>query len=479
MKKIIIDVQKNNLNIITFEGINIHNSVIETTAHIHKKTNIYKGIVTSIKYNIESAFVDYGTNKCGLIPISELLQKHILPTQTTEQDNNQNIILAQIVKEEKNNKGVTLTTNISLVGYHLILLPKSIYKIGISKKISNDNRKQLRETTKNLNIPTPMGIIVRTNASKASPIELALDLNILIEQWLQIKQLFVFKKAPSILYQESNKIVQTIRDNVKVDICDIIINNKKLFKLALHYTKNLQENLTQKLTYFTPASILFKKFKLTEQQPASTVAVKLPSGGTVFIEKTEALVAIDVNSAKMLSKKNADSTALKTNLEATDEIARQLKLRNLSGLIVIDYIDMKNKKHNDLVTTRMLEATSYDTSKIKIGKISDFGLLELSRQQTGNVEKKIQQKKTKKLNTKILYNTWKKLRNKNNLQHTLIFIAPFTSEICFKQIKAHTQYIEYKKQKQILLVPKDTKENFYLSSSVKLKMNKNLYVNNL
>lgn len=471
MKKIIIDVEKTNLKIVTFEEKDIHNYCVETCSYAHKKTNIYKGKIINIKHNVEAAFIDYGAQKCGFLPLNEVIQKKTIHNETPCTTD----IITQLIKEEKDNKGASLTSNISLPGYYLILLPVNKNKIGISKKITETQRGNLRAMVKKLNIPNEMGIIVRTTTRVVEAVDLVLDLELLLNQWETIIENAETKKSPYLLYQESNKIIQVIRDNIKTDIDEIIINNKKIYKLTYHYIKNMHIDLVDKIKLHTTHNTTLKKFKLYDQIKAFTnKIITLPSGGLIVIEKTEALVSIDVNSAKNIIKSNANETALKVNLEATDEIARQLRIRNLCGLIVIDYIDMLDDESNEIIEKRMLKSIAYDTAKIKIGKISNFGLMVLSRQQIGkqNVKRYYMQKN--KVISSFLETIHRQVRSDKYKLRTSFY----GSRIYIKMLLDCVKTIEASTKNQIIHIPKkllDGSETNYNITTINIKIQK-LYV---
>ena len=449
MKKIIIDTEKTKLKIITFEEKDIHNYCVETCSYAHKKTNMYKGKIINIKHNVEAAFIDYGAQKCGFLPLNEVIQKKTICVDTTYA----NDIIVQLLKEEKDNKGATLTCNVSLLGYYLILLPVNKNKIGISKKILEPQRENLRNIIKNLNIPNEMGVIVRTTTRLVTTTDLVLDLELLLNQWETIIKNSKLKKSPYLLYQESNKIIQIIRDNTKTDIDTIIINNKKIYKLSYHYIKNIHIDLINKIKLHTSNNNIIKKFKLCDQIKSSVgKIVTLPTGGLIVIEKTEALISIDVNSAKNITKSNADETALKVNLEATDEIARQLKIRNLCGLIVIDYIDMLSDVNKEIVEKRMLKSIAYDTAKIKIGKISNFGLLVLSRQQIGKQKIKKYHTQKNKVTDSLLETLYEQIKyvKSNTIKLKLSF---YRSHVHIKILRNCMKTIEINTKNQIIYIP--------------------------
>ncbi|MCR3755117.1 MAG: ribonuclease E [Candidatus Westeberhardia cardiocondylae] len=399
MKKILINVnKKKEFRIAFIDGKKLYDLNIEKFNHKHKKSNIYKGIITRIEQSLEAVFVNYGVNKNGFLPFKEISNEYIsLEDYLYNKKNIKNIlykgqeIIVQINKEETGNKGALLTTFISLAGSYIVLMPNNPNAGGISKKITKNERTTLKETLSYLKIPAGMSVIIRTASLGKSITELQSDLYFRLKNWEIIKKLSINCKAPSLIHKESNIIVRIFRDNLNNDISEILIDNIKILNLAKKYIIFLgRSDFSNKIKFYNGEMSIFQYYQI-ESQIASIFQrkVKLPSGSYIVIDTTEALTAIDINSAKSTKGLDIEETALKTNLEAVNEIARQIRLRNLSGLIVIDFIDMSIIKHTRKVENYFREAIKQDRAKIKIGKISNFGLLELSRQRINSSLKEI------------------------------------------------------------------------------------------
>lgn len=454
MKKILINIYKDTLHLIIFKNKHIYNHLTEAINYSHKKTNIYLGKIISIKHSFEAVFVDYGTSKYGFLPLSEMIKNRIENKKKNNKNNYLDEQLIQIIKEEKGLKGVNLTNNISLIGYFIILLPYTKNIIGISKKIIEKKRQKLRILLKKINIPANSSIILRTTTHKATLVDISLDLSILLEQWDYILNNIHKHNAPSLVYHESNKIIQTLRDTLKNNISEILVSNTKIFKLTKHYIKYIQLTLDIKLKFLKTNENVFKKF-YTQTFLKNTLKfnIILPSGGTLIIDKTEALIAIDINSAKTKCI-DSENTALKTNKEAIDEIAKQCRIKNLNGLIVIDLIDMP-KKYNNFIEKRLLNAVKDDKAKIKIGKISTFFLLEITRQRVGtNTKKNLYQKN---LSTNVIAIIKKYLKNKvpkTQKNINIVTKIPFVIfPLLFSNIIKLITNIEKSIRKQILIYP--------------------------
>jgi len=356
-----------------------------------KKSDIYKGIITSIEPSLGAVFVNYGSERHGFLPLKEISPEYFM---NHEQDHleltqiNINSILkvgqevvVQVDKEERGNKGAALTTFISLAGAYLVLMPNSPDAGGISRRIDGEDRDQLRESIAQLEIPEGMGVIVRTAGVNKNKDELQWDLNILLRYWEAIKKAAVARAAPYLIHQEGDVIIRAIRDYLRQDVNEIIIDEQNAYEKAKQHIEQVRPDFMDRLKLYADPVPLFSRFQVEQQiEAAYQHEVRLPSGGAIVIDQTEALVSIDVNSSRATKGRSIEETALNTNLEAADEIARQLRIRDTGGLIVIDFIDMTPVRNQREVENRLREALSVDRARVQTGRISRFGLLEMSRQ---------------------------------------------------------------------------------------------------
>ncbi|GGI85680.1 Rne/Rng family ribonuclease [Legionella impletisoli] len=363
---------------------------IECPSEVKKKGNIYKAIVTRREPSLDAVFVEYGSKRQGFLPLKEIspeyLSKHPdefgdeRPPITTLIREGQEL-LVQVDKEERGNKGAALTTYITLAGCYLVLMPNSPRSGGISRRIEGDDRNELKETLNALDIDDSMGVIIRTAGVGKSHEELQADLDMLRNQWQAIKNAYHTQLAPCLIHQEGDVIIRSIRDNLRKSISEIIIDDQISFVKAKQYIEQVKPDFIHNLKLYKSTIPLFNFYQIESQiETAYQREVLLPSGGALVIDRTEALVSIDINSAKATSGSDIETTAFNTNLEAADEIARQLRLRDLGGLVVIDFIDMSSSKHQREVEKRLQEALKADRARIQVGRISRFGLLEMSRQ---------------------------------------------------------------------------------------------------
>jgi ribonuclease E len=361
---------------------------IEGPSESKKKGNIYKGTVTRIEPSLDAVFVDYGSKRQGFLPLKEIAPEYFLkPVDNTEKININQIIrdgqelLIQIDKEERGNKGAAITTFITLAGCYLVLMPNSPSSGGISRRIEGEDRDELKETLNSLNLQEDMGIIIRTAGVGKSIDELQIDLDMLVNQWHAIKNAYQNQLPPCLIHQEGDVITRSIRDNLRKAISEIIIDEQIAYIKAKQYIEQVKPDFLPNLKLYRSNIPLFNLYQVESQiETAYQRQVMLPSGGALVIDRTEALVSIDINSAKATSGADIEATALSTNMEAAEEIARQLRLRDLGGLIVIDFIDMASTKNQRDVENRLREALKSDRARIQVGRISRFGLLEMSRQ---------------------------------------------------------------------------------------------------
>lgn len=390
MKRMLINAtQQEELRVALVDGQRLYDLDIENTGHESKKSNIYKGIISRIEPSLEAAFVEYGSEKHGFLPIKEITQDYFPKNHITQgRPNIKDIlkegqeIIIQIDKEERGNKGAALTTFISLAGSYLVLMPNNPKAGGISRRINADDRAELKEIFPFLKIPKKMGLIIRTAGVGKSIDILQQDLNDRLKHWEAIKKYAKNKNAPFLIHQESNVIVRAFRDYLRPDISEILIDDIKIFKIACNYIESIGRNdFYNKIKYYNGDIPLFTHYQIESQiESAFQRKVRLPSGGVLVIDTTEALTAIDINSSRSTRGIGIKETAFNTNLEAVNEIARQLRLRDLGGLIVVDFIDMTPTRHQREIENRLREAVRQDRAKIQITRISKFGLLEMSRQ---------------------------------------------------------------------------------------------------
>ncbi|CAK8739039.1 Ribonuclease E [Sodalis praecaptivus] len=354
-----------------------------------KKANIYKGKITRIEPSLEAAFVDYGAERHGFLPLKEISREYFPPQYSSHgRPNIKDVlregqeVIVQVDKEERGNKGAALTTFISLAGSYLVLMPNNPRAGGISRRIEGDDRTELKEALSSLELPDGMGLIVRTAGVGKSADALQWDLAFRLKHWQAIKKAAEGRPAPFLIHQESNVIVRAFRDYLRPDIGEILIDNPKVLDLAKEHIASLgRPDFTSKIKLYSGEIPLFSHYQIESQiESAFQREVRLPSGGSIVIDTTEALTAIDINSARSTRGGDIEETAFNTNLEAADEIARQLRLRDLGGLIVIDFIDMTPVRHQREVENCLRESVRQDRARIQIGRISRFGLLELSRQ---------------------------------------------------------------------------------------------------
>ncbi|UTM56416.1 ribonuclease E [Photobacterium sp. CCB-ST2H9] len=389
MKRMLINAtQKEELRVALVDGQKLFDLDIESPGHESKKANIYKGRITRIEPSLEAAFVDYGAERHGFLPLKEIARDYFPASYTYQGRPNIKEVLkegqeviVQVDKEERGNKGAALTTFISLAGSYLVLMPNNPRAGGISRRIEGEERTQLKAALSTLQLPDGMGLIVRTAGVGKSAEELEWDLNVLLNHWNAVKEAADSHPAPFLIHQESNVIARAIRDYLRRDIGEILIDSPKIFERARDHIKLVRPDFEPKVKPYDGEVPLFSHYQIESQiESAFQREVRLPSGGSIVIDPTEALTSIDINSARATKGGDIEETALQTNLEAADEIARQLRLRDLGGLVVIDFIDMTPVRHQREVENRLREAVRMDRARVQIGRISRFGLLEMSRQ---------------------------------------------------------------------------------------------------
>ncbi|NNL04842.1 MAG: Rne/Rng family ribonuclease [Xanthomonadales bacterium] len=390
MKRMLINAtQPEELRVAVADGQLLIDLDIEVPSQEQKKSNVYKGKITRIEPSLEACFVDFGSTRHGFLPFKEICpeayanpprKKEGRPSIKEVMKEGQEVIV-QVEKEERGNKGAALTTYLSLAGRYLVLMPTNPKAGGVSRRISGEDRAELREQLQQVIAPDNVGIIVRTAGVGREADELQWDLDYLLQLWGAIEKAAAEKSAPFLIYQESNLFIRALRDHLRNDIGEILIDNPAVFKNAQEFMQQVMPHNMRKLKIYDDPVPLFNRFQIESQiESAFARTVHLPAGGALVIDHTEAMLAIDINSARATKGADIEETAFKTNLEAADEIARQLRLRDLGGLIVIDFIDMNDRKHQRAVEERLRHALQIDKARVQTGRISRFGLLEMSRQ---------------------------------------------------------------------------------------------------
>lgn len=387
MKRMLFNAtQPEELRVAIVNGQTLIDLDIESVSKEQRKSNIYKAVITRIEPSLEAVFVDYGCDRHGFLPFKEIAPSCFAESSTPNariQDLLQEgqELIVQVDKDERGNKGAALTTYISLAGRYLVLIPNNSSSGGVSRRITGEERNDLREIIAKLEIPTGMSIIARTAGIGRSGEELQWDLNYLTQLWYAIEEAAKNQDGVFLIYQESSLVIRAIRDYFSQEISEILIDGRDIYEQASQFMAHVMPANVDRLKFYHDDVPLFSRFQIEHQiETAYSRQVSLPSGGAIVIDHTEALVSVDVNSARAIRGLDIEHTALNTNLEAADEIARQLRLRDLGGLIVIDFIDMDVQRNQREVEARLHEALRQDRARIQVGKISRFGLLELSRQ---------------------------------------------------------------------------------------------------
>ncbi len=387
MKRMLINAtQPEELRVALVDGQRLYDLDIESGAREQKKANIYKGRITRIEPSLEAAFVDFGSERHGFLPLKEISREYFKKAPEGRVNIKDVLsegqeVIVQVEKEERGNKGAALTTFISLAGRYLVLMPNNPRAGGISRRIEGEERNELREALNGLVAPADMGLIVRTAGLGRSSEEMQWDLDYLLQLWTAIKEASLDRSAPFLIYQESNVIIRAIRDYLRQDIGEVLIDSVEAQDEALTFIRQVMPQYASKIKLYEDSVPLFNRFQIESQiETAFQRVVELPSGGSIVIDPTEALVSIDINSARATKGSDIEETALQTNLEAAEEIARQLRLRDIGGLIVIDFIDMTPAKNQRAVEEKVRECLEADRARVQVGRISRFGLLEMSRQ---------------------------------------------------------------------------------------------------
>ncbi|WP_301883432.1 Rne/Rng family ribonuclease [Neisseria uirgultaei] len=387
MKRMLFNAtQAEELRVAIVDGQNLLDLDIETLGKEQRKGNIYKGIITRIEPSLEACFVDYGTDRHGFLPFKEVSRSYFLGyeggrarIQDVLKEGME--VIVQVEKDERGNKGAALTTFISLAGRYLVLMPNNPRGGGVSRRIEGEERQELKAAMAELDIPNGMSIIARTAGIGRSAEELEWDLNYLKQLWQAIEEAGKAHHDPYLLFMESSLLIRAIRDYFRPDIGEILVDNQEVYDQVAEFMSYVMPSNVGRLKLYQDHTPLFSRFQIEHQiESAFSRSVSLPSGGAIVIDHTEALVSIDVNSARATRGSDIEDTAFKTNMEAAEEVARQMRLRDLGGLVVIDFIDMENPKHQRDVENVLRDALKKDRARVQMGKLSRFGLLELSRQ---------------------------------------------------------------------------------------------------
>ncbi|UGB47457.1 Rne/Rng family ribonuclease [Frateuria edaphi] len=388
MKRMLINAtQREELRVAIVDGQTLYDLDIEIPSREQKKANIYKGRITRVEQSLEACFVDYGAERHGFLPLKEIADQYFTPGLNPNKSSIRELLkegqelVVQVEKEERGNKGAALTTFISLAGRYMVLMPNNPKAGGVSRRIEGEDRQALKEALDHLTVPEDVGLIVRTAGMGRDAEELQWDLDYLLTLWRSISEAAAKQKAPFLIYQESKLFIRALRDYLRNDIGEILIDEESLYNDAREFMQQVMPNALRKLKLYKDDTPLFSRYQIeTQIESAFDRQVRLPSGGSIVIDQTEALTAIDINSSKATKGSDIEETAFNTNVEAAVEIARQLRIRDAGGLIVIDFIDMDSPRHQREVEEKLKDALKLDRARVQIGRISRFGLLEMSRQ---------------------------------------------------------------------------------------------------
>ena len=388
MKRMLINAtQREELRVAIVDGQTLYDLDLEIPSKEQKKANIYRGRITRVEPSLEACFVDYGADRHGFLPLKEVSRDYFQPSVDHNKAGIRELLkegqelLVQVEKEERGNKGAALTTFISLAGRYMVLMPNNPRAGGVSRRIEGDDRANLKEVLDQLKLPDEMGLIIRTAGLGREAEELQWDLDYLLQLWTAIDEAGKARPAPFLIYQESRLIIRALRDYLRNDIGEILIDSEDLFNDAREFVQQVMPQNLRKLKLYNDTVPLFSRFQIeTQIENAFDRSVRLPSGGSIVIDQTEALTSIDINSSKATKGGDIEETAFNTNCEAAVEVARQLRIRDAGGLIVIDFIDMDSPRHQREVEDKLRDALRHDRARVQIGKISRFGLLEMSRQ---------------------------------------------------------------------------------------------------
>ena len=465
MKRMLINAtQPEELRIAVTEGNTLFDLDIENIAEIRRKGNIYKGRVSRIEPSLGAAFVDFGAERHGFLPFKEIAPQFLPKNKKNNErfsikdclTKDQEIIV-QVEKEERGSKGAALTTIISLAGRFLVLMPNNSRASGISRRLDPVEREKLKAKVEALNAPKEMGVIVRTAGEGKDPEELKWDLQYLLKVWDAITEANVLKKSPFLIYKEDDIIIRTLRDYLKEDIEEIWIDTKEAFDQAEEFVERVMPDQLKMLNRYENTLPLFTRYQIESQiETAYQREVKLESGGSIVIDDTEALVAIDINSSQATSGKDIEETATNTNLEACREIARQFKLRDIGGLVVIDFIDMMKLENKRAVEDEMRKALSNDRARVQIGRISRFGLLELSRQRLRSSLSERWTQDVNTLSTSVL-RLIEEETSKQNTSEVRAIVSPDMSSLLLNERRIRLNDIEARSNTKVVVISDATR----------------------
>ena len=465
MKRMLINAtQPEELRIAVTEGNTLFDLDIENIAEIRRKGNIYKGRVSRIEPSLGAAFVDFGAERHGFLPFKEIAPQFLPKNKKNNErfsikdclTKDQEIIV-QVEKEERGSKGAALTTIISLAGRFLVLMPNNSRASGISRRLDPVEREKLKAKVEALNAPKEMGVIVRTAGEGKDPEELKWDLQYLLKVWDAITEANVLKKSPFLIYKEDDIIIRTLRDYLREDIEEIWIDTKEAFEQAEEFVERVMPDQLKMLNRYENTLPLFTRYQIESQiETAYQREVKLESGGSIVIDDTEALVAIDINSSQATSGKDIEETATNTNLEACREIARQFKLRDIGGLVVIDFIDMMKLENKRAVEDEMRKALSNDRARVQIGRISRFGLLELSRQRLRSSLSERWTQDVNTLSTSVL-RLIEEETSKQNTSEVRAIVSPDMSSLLLNERRIRLNDIEARSNTKVVVISDATR----------------------
>ena len=388
MKRMLINAtQREELRVAIVDGQSLYDLDIEIPSREQKKANIYKGRITRVEPSLEACFIEYGGERHGFLPLKEISKMYFKEGVDHNKSTIRELlkegqeVIVQVEKEERGNKGAALTTFISLAGRYMVLMPNNPKSGGVSRRIEGEDRQAIKEALDHLEVPDDMGLIVRTAGLGRDAEELQWDLDYLLQLWKSISEAATTRSSPFLIYQESRLIIRALRDYLRGDIGEILIDHEELYQEARDFMQQVMPNNLRKLKLYNDTTPLFSRYQIeTQIENAFERQVRLPAGGSIVIDQTEALTAIDINSSRATKGSDIEDTAFHTNCEAAVEIARQLRIRDAGGLIVIDFIDMDSPRHQREVEDKLKDALKHDRARVQIGRISRFGLLEMSRQ---------------------------------------------------------------------------------------------------